>query len=263
MNTTQTNEHPSAIPRRTLTRWSLCTLLSLLLMGCQSANQLGEAKSNTSSVDSEAKTGGAIPPVETSASQNGDIHGATKMLSARLKAEIYQVRVEAAPLGAIDSKSLARHAGSPAKMLQALSETGSARVLYRFDQPVDLASDTLQLQTVEPIVSASRRTPNGQTFNSIQYQSVGVKIQLTSRSIEGGRKSNPPEITFAVDLNALIPTDVEATPGQKMPSIQTLSLTHREGLEPGRPRIMIATRSASESGSTTQWVYVIRYVFDL
>lgn len=57
------------------------------------------------------------------------------------------------------------------------------------DQRVNVLSETLQVGTREPVVTATRMTSTGQAINAVTYQQVGAIIRLTGQFPGAGRQA--------------------------------------------------------------------------
>ncbi len=178
------------------------------------------------------------------------------VLSVHLQAEVYEVKTADSGLS-MGSKDLAKQAGSPELLLRKLGTFGKAHLLYRFDQMVNAFSETLSIGSSEPMIMGSRRDVRGEQINSVRYQNVGANLKLAGRNPPGQAKRKALDVTVSLHLAAMAESDVEITPGQKAPSVRSVSMEHTGQLEAGRPIVLVTSSSAS--GPAT--VYVLRYVF--
>jgi len=185
-------------------------------------------------------------------------HGAGSQ--THFQAEVYEVQASVERLDALDGKALAKQASNPDRLLKALSAFGKARILYRFDQPVNVAGDSLSIRTSEPVVMATRTAPNGERINSVKYDDVGVILRLSADdATDVARKRT--EVTLKGELAVLAVGNVELVAGQKAVSVRTLAFEHKDELEPGKPRVMVTVNSTSTEPTQPAAVYVVRYVF--
>jgi len=174
---------------------------------------------------------------------------------AQFQATVYEVEALAGRMDGVDAKALEKQAGTAEGLLNALSKVGAARILYRFDQPVNVVSQKLFMGKSEPLVTSTRSTPRGETINSLVYQQIGAAVRLSAPPVKH------PAVTVAVELSVMAPTGVEIVPDQKAPSIRTVSTEHQSALEFGQPRVMLAVDSASLDKKGPPMLYVIRYLF--
>src|SRR5579863_4456357 len=65
-----------------------------------------------------------------------------EMFPARFQGEIYEVPLTSAT--PLDPSALAARAATSQSLADSLASAGPARILYRFDQPVDVFTDTIQ-----------------------------------------------------------------------------------------------------------------------
>lgn len=155
----------------------------------------------------------------------------------------------------LDARTLEKRAASPDALLSALSKSGKARVLYRFDQRVNVFSERLTMGSREPVVTGSRMGQTGQAINMVRYEDVGAIFNISADMPVGGRR---PNVKISAEVAALGGGDVSLSPGVKAPSVQRVSIEHQESLEFGRTRVMLASSSVATGART----YVTRYVFN-
>jgi len=184
------------------------------------------------------------------------------VLPAHFQATIYEVQAYSNRLNTIDGKMLAKQATTPDSLLKALSAFGPARVLYRFDQPVNVFSESLTLGSREPVVAGSRVSQRGEAINTVTYQQVGAIIRLSARIPPKETRRKGPDVNLSAELSVLGHSDVEMVPGMKATFTRNLSLDHTEELTYGQPRVMLAVSSASNDQKQPPALYVIRYVFN-
>jgi hypothetical protein len=178
------------------------------------------------------------------------------VLPAHCQVTVYEVQAEAARFGELDGKALAAKAATAESLLSALSAVGTARILYRIDQQVNVCSERIMLGGSEPVVTGARTTSSGQVIKSITYQNVGLIVQLKAKAA-----SKEPMVTMNVELSALTPSDTEIAPGVKATSTRTVALEHSEPLQFGHPLVMLSVSSTSADPKVPPAAYVIRYLF--
>lgn len=192
----------------------------------------------------------------------GKVQASANVLPAHFQATIYEVQASSNRLNSLDGKSLARQATTSESLLKALSSFGPARVLYRFDQPVNVFSESLTLGSREPVVMGSRVSQRGEALNTVTYQEVGAIIRLSARIPPKETRRKGPDVSLSVELAVLSSSDVEMIPGRKATFTRNLSLDHTEELTLGQPRVMLAVSSTSRDEKQPPALYVIRYVFN-
>jgi hypothetical protein len=216
------------------------------------------------------KTGSGAVPAGTGADSStpstpaGDkeFRQPAKVLTAHFQATIYEVEAVAERLSAVDGKALAKKATSAEGLLGALSSVGTTRILYRFDQPVNVFGETLRIGSSEPVVTGTRTSSGGQTINQVTYQQVGAIIHLSAWPPPREAKRKDPEVKVSAELAVLAASDVELAPGRKVTSTRSLSLQNTGQLEFGEPQVMLAVSSTSTDQQRRPAMYVIRYVFN-
>jgi hypothetical protein len=184
------------------------------------------------------------------------------VLPAHFQATVYEVQAYSNRLNSIDGRSLAKQAGSADSLLKALSVYGPAKVLYRFDQPVNVFSESLTLGSREPVVTGSRVSQRGEAINTVAYQQVGAMIRLSARIPPKETRRKGPDVTLFAELAVLGHSDVEMVPGMKATFTRNLSLEHTEELAYGQPRVLLAVSSTSSDEKQPPALYVIRYLFN-
>ena len=227
----------------------LAVLLSVLA-GCQSPSEKRATTPET--ILSSARSEPGESPADS-----GEGQPTQQVFPAQFQATIYEVEALPGRVESVKAQSLEKEAGTAESLLKALSEIGAARILYRFDQPVNVLSQRLTMGKSEPLITGTRMTPGGQAINSVSYQQVGAIVSLSATA--AGEKH--PEVTVAVQLSVIAHGGVELAPGQKAASIQSVSTEHRSRLEFGQPRVMLAVDSASPDRTQPPALYVIRYQF--
>jgi len=196
------------------------------------------------------------------------------ILPARFQAAIYEVQGPVGGLSRLDNKVLSSQAATPETLLSALTQTGKARLLYRFEEPVNVFSSRITVAVSEPIVTGLRTTDSGQTLNNISYQNVGVVVLLSAQASPRAGKKEAPIVTAAIKLSVLSPGEKEIAPGQKAVAMRLVPLDHSAALELNRPQVVLALSSnafsslrrsadGSRLGETpiATAAYVIRYQF--
>ena len=138
---------------------------------------------------------------------------------------------------------------------------GTARILYRIAQPVNVFSERIHVGTSEPVVVGSRRSATGEAINSVRYQNVGVMVRLSAQAQPKGANGGQPAVNMSVQLAAIAPSDTEIAPGVKATATRSIAVDHSELLEYDRPLVMLAISSSSATEQTTPAVYVVRYLF--
>ncbi len=183
------------------------------------------------------------------------------VLTARFQATILEVEAGADRLPQIENLARSKRVLSAQELQRTLSNQGPTRVLYSFDQPVNVYSESIHLGSSEPVVINSRMTDPGRAINSIQYQDVGIIIRLSAQSPPRDAERKGPDVTLAIELSALALSHVEIAPGRKAVATRKMSLDHTETLALGQPRTMLLVHSASTDPQTPPTTYVVWYLF--
>jgi hypothetical protein len=223
----------------------ILAVVSTMLAGCHRTATLKTISSSGSSYAEAPAKGG----------EHQLIQGP---LPAHFQATIYEVEAPVGRMDSVDAKALEKQAGTAEGLLNALSKVGAARILYRFDQPVNVVSQKLFMGKSEPLVTSTRLSPSGQTINSVTYQQIGAAVSLSAPAV----RDKHPAVTVAVELSVMGRTGVEVVPDAKLPAIRTVSTAHQSALEFGQPRVILAGDSASLDQKASPVLYVIRYLFN-
>ena len=184
----------------------------------------------------------------------------TNNLTAQFQATVYEVEAATTRLPALDTSVLAR-AATPEQLLASLRDAGKPRVLYRIDQPVNVFSDQVVVQTNKEIVTGTRMGRNGEPINSYVSHNMGVSVRLSAQAPPKNAKREGPDVTISFNVSADAPGNTELELGQMAMSFPMISQEHNEPLEPGRPRVMLAMGSSSAAEQAKPFVYVFRYQF--
>ncbi|MBE3068924.1 MAG: hypothetical protein IMZ66_01670 [Planctomycetes bacterium] len=98
----------------------------------------------------------------------------------RFETTVYEVRVPADRLKALDAAALTARAATPEYLEKALAELGPTRALYRIDQIVNLYGASIRVGKREPVVTGSRVTDSGAVIRTVQYEDVGLILDITA-----------------------------------------------------------------------------------
>lgn len=235
--------------------------LVIAATGCRTAAD-SAGKSPEPEAASSVSSSSAGDVTNQPAARPGKVQPAANVMPAHFQATIYEVQAYSNRVNSIDGKTLTRQATTSESLLKALSSFGPARVLYRFDQPVNVFSESLTLGSREPVVMGSRVSQRGEALNTVTYQQVGAIIRLSARIPPKETKRKGPDVTLSAELAVLGNSDVEMIPGRKATFTRNLSLDHTEELSFGHPRVMLAVSSTSNDEKQPPALYVIRYVFN-
>jgi len=188
----------------------------------------------------------------------GDTTRSTNALNAQFQMTVYEVEAATNRLPALDIKALER-AATPEKLLSALNDAGSPKVLYRLDQPVNVFSDELMVRTNKPMVTATRMGRDGNPINSFTYHNMGVIVRFSAQAPPKGVEREGPDVAISFNLSTEAPSQTELGLGQIAMSFPVVSQEHNEPLEMNHPRLILAMGSASVSEQAKPFVYIVRY----
>ncbi len=236
----------------------------LLFATALTALALGAATGRAADPPAVSISGGTEPvsPAPTNAAPaRTETQRSAEVLPAHFQATVYEIQAAADRLGALDAKALAARAATAEELLSALASVGTARILYRIDQPVNVYSERITIGGSEPVVTGARMSGTGETVKSITYHNVGVIVRLTAKAPSKESNRRDPDVTMAIQLAALAASNTELAPGVKATATRTLSLEHSEPLEFGRPLVMLSASTLAAGAEAPPAVYAIRYLF--
>jgi general secretion pathway protein D len=154
--------------------------------GLQAINNFGLTPSNRATASSSATGFGPTTPAETSKQTSSSITSPTTSASQSLSTGFTPATALQVVSGGLTATMLA-HNQDIAATLVALEQFGKVEVLSR---PYILATDNQPSQITVgqevPIVTNSMLTDTGQTINTIQYQTLGIILNVTAHINEDG-----------------------------------------------------------------------------
>lgn len=207
-------------------------------------------------VSDEAQYRALLPLIEQLDAAAARPAEAARPRSTRLEFATYSVDVPREKVAGVDAQTLGREARSVESLLSSLAKIGSSRLLWRFDQAIDLAKPfETTLGESAPYALGSTDKVGGRA-TQVNYQDAGCILALQ------GEWENPAAPTARFDLNlelrSFAPSAIELSAGYKAPL--TLKAKQEFGgiAHSGRPMVLVSV-SASEQGETAK-VYVTRLV---
>jgi uncharacterized membrane protein len=211
------------------------------------------ASSAGSSALQTAPAGTATAPSETDRSTNA--------LTAQFQATVCELEAATNRLPTLDAGALAR-ATTPELLLNALSDAGKSRVLYRIDQPVNVFSDEVMIGTNKQVMTSTRMGRDGSPLNSYVGHNMGIRVRLSAQVPPKDAKREGPDVTVSFNVSADAPSNTELGLGQTARSFPMIAFEHNEPLDLGRPRLVLAMGLPTADDRTKPFVYVIQYQFD-
>jgi hypothetical protein len=171
-----------------------------------------------------------------------------------LDATIYDVRIPVDQIGKLDVDALAKAAESADAFEKALAALGTARPMYRANQSVRLAGDTITIGSEVPIVTNSRVTDKGQTVNTVQYASTGALFSIAGKAAGaaggGGEVDLNIQVSSSGDVSAAISDKVKA------PLMRRATLSHKGPFEARKPFVVLSVDagSADKDGKAVAYI---------
>jgi beta-lactamase regulating signal transducer with metallopeptidase domain len=183
------------------------------------------------------------------------------ILTARFEATVYEVQVPADLAGKLDSAALSAKAADPDALRAALAEFGPTKVLYRVDQPVNVFSENITIESREPMVVNTRKTDTGQSTRTVQYMQLGLTISIAAGPPpkESDRKGF--DVRMRIEVASLGEGSVELTPQVKSPVFRNVSISHSATLQYGRPFVILNVTYPTKDEKASATAFVMRTVF--
>jgi hypothetical protein len=185
----------------------------------------------------------------------------TDVSMARFEATVYEVQVPVDRAGQIDSVALTAKAADSDALRAALAEFGPTKTLYRIDQPVNVFSENIMVGSNEPMVVNTRKTDTGQSINTVQYQQVGLIINIAAGQPPKDSDRKGLDVRMRIEVASLGEGAAEMAPQVRSAVIRKVSISHSATLQYGRPSVMVnvAYPQKDEKGSAVAFVIRSRF----
>ncbi|HVT79494.1 MAG TPA: M56 family metallopeptidase [Phycisphaerae bacterium] len=154
-------------------------------------------------------------------------------------AVIYDVRMDPEKIGKMDASELTRAAGNAVDFEKALAALGTARPLYRKEQPAKLAGDSVEAFYDVPYATASRIDARGQTTNMVAQMQTGFYLDFAGRP----RGVNGIDLDMRIGISAVTEGTVVIAGGVNAPIVRRPILMYAGSVELGKAFV-----AASASG---------------
>ncbi len=169
-------------------------------------------------------------------------------------ATIYDVRMPANQIGRLDVNALTQAASTPASFENALAELGTIMPLYRANQSVRLAFDSISMGTTVPYVSSSTTNARGQQISSVAYSNVGALFDLMGKSGTGSRI----DLDLSIELSAITEGTTETSPGVKPPNFRRSTLVHKGSVQADQPFVVVSVDASNVDANGKAVAYIAR-----
>jgi hypothetical protein len=170
-----------------------------------------------------------------------------------LDATIYDVRLAPDQIGRIDTASLARAATTAESFERALIEMGAGKPLYRANQSVRLAGDSITIGTTTPYVTSSNVTASGNTINTVAYSDVGMVFDVAGKTAPGGI-----EVDLKIQVSSLAEGTTEISKGVKAQMFRRSVMSHKGIVEANKPFVVVSVDAASLDAGGKAVAYIAR-----
>ncbi len=198
-------------------------------------------------------------PISSLAGEEAFTTHTSQVLPAQFQLTVYDLNPKPEHVRELDGKTLATRAATAEALLSALTQLGEARILYRIDQPVDLASAQIQVGSSEPLVTGVRTSGSGQPIKTVTYHNLGLIVRLSSDPAEA-RQTNA-VVKLSIQLSLPVPSKTELAPGVPATTTRTMSIQHSEVLVFEKPLVAVSVYSPDSDSQAVPKAYLVRYVF--
>ena len=173
-------------------------------------------------------------------------------------AVMYRLSLPAEQIAQLDVNEL-RQGQTVAEFDKAVRAIGVARLLYRFDQNVDLNSPTrIQVSTDQPYVAGMDPNRDAPRAASIARQNLGAILNVGSVLDPGGPDSGTVQIRFDVELSDLVPSAVGMGHDEFAPAFRRAVQTHSGPINSSLPVVLLTADAAGLDRAGNATVYLTR-----
>jgi len=172
----------------------------------------------------------------------------------RLRIELIEARIE--PAKAVDLDLGPDWAARPlAKLLEGLSELGTASLRYRFDSQI-VVGERLEVASGGkiPWVSKMRKLEGGKVASNVEYEEIGCIVGAEASWLEAKADNAPRFVRLELNLEvgALRPeTSIEIAPGRDAPIFNRHEENHATILRLGQPALLTTYAAREITPKTT------------
>ncbi len=170
-----------------------------------------------------------------------------------LDATVYEVRLPVDQIGQLDIEALTRAADTPAAFEKALAALGAAKPLYRANQSVRLAGDTLTIGTSVPYITNSQLSFTGQPLNSVSYTQTGTSFAVAGKAGAGGSI----ELDMTVQVSAMS-DGVAISDTVKAPIFRNTTMARKGPVAARQPFVVLSVDAASVDADGKALAYIVR-----
>jgi len=168
-------------------------------------------------------------------------------------ATIYDVRLPVDQIGKLDVDALAKASQTPDAFEKALAQLGSTKPMYRANQSVRLAGDSINISTQVPIITSSRMSDKGDPINSYSYQSVGAIFTIAGKASPGS-----PELDLSIRVASTSDTGVAVAANVTAPVIRAATLSRKGPFQPRTPFVVVSVDATSVDKEGKAVAYIAR-----
>lgn len=184
-----------------------------------------------------------------------DANAEREHLLARADIAIYEVNVATDKLLSLESHALEKFASLP-EFDAAVRNVGLARLIYRFDQAVDLTDAAqLEMNADAPIATSVQGGNTGKSQRVITRSNMGAHLQLVA--VRSAASSAGPQIHGTLGLSGV---SESGTDDDTRTIYRKTSQSIDAAMKWGEPLVTISLDNAATDGETPAVAYVTRIV---
>jgi hypothetical protein len=169
-------------------------------------------------------------------------------------ATIYDLRLPIDKIGQLDVEALTKASGSAADFEKALAQLGTFQPLYRANQTIRLAGDSITIGSQTPYVTNSQITTDGRTINSVAYSQTGALFTLAGKSDAVG----PLDLDLNIEVAGISEGSTPIDDRVKAPKFRRSTLSHKGPINPRKPFVVMNVDGVSVDGDGKAVAYIAR-----
>jgi hypothetical protein len=171
-------------------------------------------------------------------------------------ATIYDVRLPSSQIGRLDMDALTKAAANADSFEKALAELGATRPLYRANQSVRLAGDSISIGTTVPYVSSTHTTNQGNPINTVTYSNVGALFDLVGSVAATGNI----ELDMSMQVSALGESPMPIANDAKAPFFRKVTMARKGPVPPNQPFVVMSIDASSVDSDGKAVAYFARVI---
>lgn len=177
----------------------------------------------------------------------------------RFEATLFELKLAPERIAALDTHQLADAGPKSEDFTKVLATFGKARVLYRFDDAVSSGTQVdLVIGANRPFVRGRQTTKDGNSAASVEYQDVGVKLNVRCDAEWGG--SDKTAITIGLEVSGIRDSALEMSKGIAAPIFYKLKESHFAITQAGQPVVFLLADASTPDADGQATAVVARVI---